>query len=70
MTERQSPREMHEALVTIATDLHRRLYERTQNPVHVWAAYVQARQLKATTLPAWMLAYFDEAAARLIAPAM
>ena len=35
-------------IVTIATGPHRKLYEQTDNPIHVWAAYILARRVQAS----------------------
>lgn len=56
----------HSDLVAIATDFHHRKFVETGNPIHAWCAYVQARRLKG--IPGWILEYFDNVAARLIAP--
>jgi hypothetical protein len=40
------------------------LYRQTKNPIHVWKAYITARQL-AVGFPDWVLSYFDRSAEAL-----
>ncbi|MEO7192648.1 MAG: hypothetical protein ABI051_16470 [Vicinamibacterales bacterium] len=53
-------------LIRIATETNHMLYQGTGNPIHLWAAYQQARAAKG--IPGWIIDYFDECASRLLAP--
>ena len=43
---RQTVEQARAVIVEIATATHRKLYEATGNPIHVWAAYLQVRRLR------------------------
>ena len=71
---------VRDQLLALVTGPDERLYKETGNGIHVWAAFVRCRQhlqrrdrksraiSKGTLLPPFVLDYFDEVAARLLAP--
>ena len=58
---------MNAAVAAVFFEQHYTLYRQAGNPIHVWRAYVLARNVR-VPMPDWVLDYLDKAAKVLAAP--